>query len=327
MDKKIYGLKIKSEQERMESQSGGAFYCMAKKVILNGGVVYGVILNESMLVGYSRATTLEEILPMRGSKYVQTKVGNTFKNVLEDLKKGNKVLFSGTPCCVNGLLLFLEQARVNMDNLVTCDLVCHGVASPLIFQEFIQYVSNGNLQKVKDFRFRDKCKGWHSHFETYYIDKKYCTNIYAKLFSSGNCLRESCYICKYTNYDRISDITIGDFWGIEKSHPELDDNKGISLLMVNSEKGRVIFEDIKNDVEFFESNKKEISQPQLHNPFCKATTYDEFWNDYQKRQFKYIVFKYGRGGYKGILKSYVINITTKVGVYKLLHNMWMKIKR
>ena len=252
MVKKIFGMKIKNEQERLESQSGGAFYCLARKVILEGGVVYGVVLNEKVVAEYARATTLDELIPMKGSKYVQVNMGNTLENVCEDLKKGKKVFFSGTPCCVAGLLSFLKQVKADTVHLITCDIVCHGVASPLIFRKFIQFVSKDNVREIKDFKFRDKSKGWHSHFETYYFrGKQYCTNNYARLFSSGNCLRESCYECQYANYNRVADITIGDFWGIEKYYPELDDNKGNSLLMFNSDKGLPLFESVKKDIIFW----------------------------------------------------------------------------
>lgn len=328
MVKKIYGMKIKNEQERLESQSGGAFYCLARKVILEGGVVYGVVLNEKVVAEYARATTLDELIPMKGSKYVQVNMGNTLENVCEDLKKGKKVFFSGTPCCVAGLLSFLKQVKADTIHLITCDIVCHGVASPLIFRKFIQFVSKDNVREIKDFKFRDKSKGWHSHFETYYFrGKQYCTNNYARLFSSGNCLRESCYECQYANYNRVADITIGDFWGIEKYYPELDDNKGNSLLMINSDKGLPLFESVKKDIIFWQTDADKIAQPQLQHPFPKAISYDKFWHDYKKHQFGYMIFKYAKGGCKGILKSCVINITTKVGIYGHLHNIWMKIKK
>lgn len=325
MVKDIYGMKIKNEQDRMESQSGGAFYCMAKNVIHSGGVVYGVILNKKMVVEYKRGTTIEDVRLMKGSKYVQADIGDSFEKVLEDLEKGKRVFFSGTPCCVSGLLAALKQRKIDITNLVTCDIVCHGVGSPLIFREFIHYINKGSINNIEHFKFRDKCKGWHSHIATYCLNgKEKSTDIYAKFYASGNCMRESCHKCKYANYNRNSDITIGDFWGIEKYHPEVDDNKGISLLMVNSKKGAEIFKNIRNEIEFFESNEKEVSQPQLNYPFSKVDTYDEFWKDYHNHKFKYIVFKYGRGGYKGIIKNYVKEMTQRVGVYKIIHSILRK---
>lgn len=311
----------------MKSQSGGAFFCIARKFVLDGGIVYGVALNKNFKAEYRRVDNTNDLNALRGSKYVQALVGNIYLDVKNDLQEGKKVLFSGTPCCVSGLNLFLNYKKVDIKQLVTCDIVCHGVASPLIFSEFIKYISHDNSKCIKDFKFRDKCKGWHSHYETYYRNnRKHQSSIYARLFSSANCLRESCYNCQFTNYDRPSDITIGDFWGIEKYHPEWDDNMGMSLLMLNSEKGLTIFDNIKSDIDFFESNEYEISQPQLHHPFPKADTFDDFWNDYKNHKFKYIVFKYGKGGIKGILKSSIIDMTKMVGVYKNVHNVWMKIK-
>lgn len=327
MSEKVYGIKIKDNQERLLSQSGGAFYCMAKNFIVKGGVVYGVALNEDIVAEYKRVDDLHELQSLRGSKYVQAKIGKTFINVKDDLINSRDVLFSGTPCCVKGLLLFLHSKHINTSRLVTCDNVCHGVPSPLIFSEYINYISDNHSKEINNFKFRDKCKGWHSLYETYTINNtKYCSNIYGNLFSSANCLRESCYECKFTNYQRPSDITIGDFWGIEKYYPELDDNLGISLMMINSKKGLDLFDYIKNDIIYFESNEKEISQPQLNHPYPKAKTFDQFWDDYRKRNFKYIIYKYGKGGIKGICRTYLIDFTTKLGIFDALHNIWMKIK-
>ena len=312
----------------MESQSGGAFFAMAREIIKAGGIVYGVSLNEELAAVYKRATELPELASMRGSKYVQVRMDNVYTNVKQDLDCGYRVLFSGTPCCVNGLTSFLEVKKTDCSRLICCDIVCHGVASPLIFSKYIDSISCGGKYRIENFVFRDKEMGWHSHFETYKInEKKYKSTVYAHLFSGANCLRESCYSCQYTNYNRPSDVTIGDFWGIERSHPELDDNKGISLMMLNTGKGMQLFEEAKKVLDVFESDELEISQPQLRNPFPRAATYDQFWKDYHERSFAYMIYQYGKGGWKGILKSSLKKAAKKTGCYNCVHRVWMKIRR
>lgn len=327
MEKKVYGVKLKDSRERMESQSGGAFFAMAREIIEAGGIVYGVSLNEELVAVYKRATEQSELTPMKGSKYVQVRMDNAYTNVAQDLDCGYRVLFSGTPCCVKGLTTFLEVKKIDCSKLICCDIVCHGVTSPLIFSEYIDSISCNRKYKIENFVFRDKEMGWRSCVETYIIDgKKHKSAVYAHLYSGHNCLRESCYGCKFTNYNRPSDVTIGDFWGIERFHPELDDNTGTSLMILNSKKGMELFEETKKVLDVFESNELEISQPPLFKPFPRPVTYNQFWKDYHERDFNYIIYQYGKGGWKGILKSFLKEATKKIGCYNYIHTVWMTIR-
>jgi coenzyme F420-reducing hydrogenase beta subunit len=322
--KKIYGVQLKDKEKKMQSQSGGAFTALAESVLDLNGIVYGVRLNDEMVAVYDSANSKSELSPFKGSKYVQARVGDCFKRVKEDLISGRIVLFEGTPCCVKGLLRFLDV--FDTSNLYTCDIICHGVASPLIYKEYIHYIQK-KYKKIDSFVFRDKQKGWHSNFETFRIgNKKYTKKIYAELFKSATCLRESCYNCPFTNYKRNGDITIGDFWGIENSRPNYDDNTGISLMMINTSKGEMLFEKIKNELFIFESNEEECKQPQLITPALKSQVHDSFWIEYKNKRYSYILFKYGKGGLKEIIKDYLKKLTKHLGLYKYIHNLKIKQK-
>ena len=219
-----------------------------------------------------------------------------FKEVKECLNNNMMVLFTGTPCQIDGLRGFLKN--INLENLLLCDIVCHGVPSPMVFKDYIQYIEEKSGKKVIDYKCRDKSNGWRTHTEkAIYIDKEgknKCEyfDIYKNLFKSHNILRPACHECRYTNLDRCSDITIADYWGIEKVNPEFDDNKGVSLILINSKKGKEIFTKISRYLEFIETNIDNCLQPQLIRPSTASIERDIFWKDYNKYNFDYIIRKY-----------------------------------
>lgn len=302
----VYAVKHKDEKIRRCSTSGGVFTAISDNIFDNNGIVYGAAYNSNMVVCHQRANNKEERNKFRGSKYVQSDLKNTFKEVKELLKEDKHVLFTGTPCQIDGLNSYLKN--INSKKLITCDIVCHGVPSPLIFKNYIELSEQKNKDKIINYYCRDKVNGWHSHTErAIYISgrqdyKSSTMQIYKTLFFSHNILRPSCHKCKYTNLNRCSDITIADFWGIEKSLPEFDDNKGVSLVLVNSDKGREMFGNIKKDINYKVSGTKECLQPQLQYPSRVASTRDEFWEDYKNKGFKFVAKKYGRYNVKNRLK-------------------------
>ncbi len=291
---KIYAAKHKNESIRNESTSGGAFSAISDYILKNNGVVYGVRLNENMVAIHSRATTSEEINRFKGSKYVQSDLNSVFEQVKDDLNNFKMVLFSGTPCQCAGLNSFLEKKGCNQDRLILCDIVCHGVPSPKVFSDYIDLIERENKKKVVNYAFRSKTNGWHRHTEGCMFEdgsqdfssRKMSVN--KKLFYDGNTLRPSCYECRYTSFSRPSDITIADFWGIEKIMPEFDDNKGVSLILVNTQKGNIVFNEIKGDLEIRESDKQGCLQHNLQQPTAKPQNRSEFWKTYRKKGFKYI---------------------------------------
>jgi coenzyme F420-reducing hydrogenase beta subunit len=266
---KIYACKLKDKEKLAESQSGGAFTAIAEEVLKDGGNVYGCGLSEDNLAIYKCITNIDDLIQIKGSKYVQAKLGDAYKQISVDLESGKKVLFSGTPCYVMAVKNFFEKNK-NYENLYTVDLICHGVPSPKAYREYLKYLENKNGSSVLQFVFRDKNKGgWHSHIEkiTYENGKVEYSEDFAQLFYTHYILRDSCGVCRFTSVKRCSDFTVGDFWGIEKSCPELDDNKGCSLMFVNNEKALRLFEKFSVVLDFQEISENEaVQQPNLKAP-------------------------------------------------------------
>lgn len=276
----IYAVRHKDHSELENSQSGGAFSALVEHTLQNKGVVYGVIL-EGLVVKHIRATDKEECSKFKGSKYVQSDLGNVYSQVKNDLKDGRVVLFSGTPCQVAGLSAFLKSTDTS--NLILCDLICHGVPSPRVWGDYARYLENKYKDKIKSVNFRDKSFGWSTKdtYETilFFSGKKIKSTLYLELFYREQTLRPSCGFCKYSSFNRCSDITIGDFWGWEKSLPKEfnSDNKGISLVLVNTIKGKRIFNNIKNNVYFIQSDKKACNQRNLHTSTEHSPKRALFW--------------------------------------------------
>lgn len=241
----------KDEKIRMESSSGGIFTLISELVIQSGGVVFGAEFDENYNVRHSYVDNMEDLQKFRGSKYVQSTIGNSYYDVKKFLEQGRQVLFSGTPCQIAGLKRYL---RKDYDNLICQDIVCHGVPSTYVWEHYKKFIANG--RRISGVKFRDKSTGWKTYSLQIDFDDGSSyndignENSYIKGFVKDFYLRPSCYECKYKTLHRESDITLADFWGIEANEPELDDNKGTSLIFINSDKGRITFEDIKKDIVF-----------------------------------------------------------------------------
>lgn len=249
----------KDEDVRMQSSSGGIFTVLAEKVIGEGGVVFGARFDEQWQVTIDYAETIEGLSAFRGSKYVQARTGNTYIQCEQFLKNGRKVLYSGTPCQIAGLKHYL---RTEYDNLITVDVVCHGVPSPKVWRKYLDEVTS--IANVKGVSMRDKIKGWQNyHFTVEYeengknltLSSPHGENDYMKAFLKDMILRPSCYQCKVRDLRSESDITIGDYWGISGVRPNMNDNKGICLVLVNTEKGKKVFESV--DINYEETTFEE----------------------------------------------------------------------
>lgn len=220
-----------------ESSSGGIFTLFAIEIISKGGVVFGAAFDDNWNVHHIQIDNKEDIGKIRGSKYVQSDLGNTFIKIKKIIKSGQIVLFCGTPCQVDGLLLFLTN--VPKDNLYTIDIVCHGVPSPKIWQKYI-YEKKDILRKIS---FRNKRYGWKTYSLRFdynngtYKSKIFTHDRYMQAFINNLTLRPSCYNCKSKGIVRKSDITLADFWGIEKISGGVNNINGVSLLLVHSKKG------------------------------------------------------------------------------------------
>lgn len=234
----VYAAINKDEEVRMRSSSGGMFHILAKGTIEQSGVVFGARFNNQWEVMHNYTETIEGIEPFLRSKYVQSRIGDTFKQAKQFLDAGRQVLFVGTPCQIGGLKAYLKK---EYDNLLTVDFICHGVPSPKVWREYIGGVRIKD--EILDINFRDKHNGW-KNFElsiTAGTTRIYGTqrgNFYMKGFLNNIYLRKSCYDCLFKEIHRVSDITLADFWGIENVNPEIDDDRGLSAVFVHTNKGQ-----------------------------------------------------------------------------------------
>lgn len=306
-----YAIKHKDFNIRMNSRSGGIFTALSDYILDNKGVTYGVGYKENFVVCYKRAETKEERNNFRGSKYVQSELNDMFKRVKNDLENNRWVLFSGTPCHVAGLVKYLGKKKY--EKLLLVDIVCHGVPSPKMFNDYINYIEKRYNDKVNGFDFRDKNFGWDQSKESFYIKgKKYARTVYSNLFNSCLSFRDSCYNCQFTNLNRPSDITIGDCWGIAENRPDIDDNKGVSLVIINTEKGKFIQENILSNLEYYIIDINDYLQPRLREPNKRSEKVDVFWDDYLNNGFTYIAKKYGTISFfdrvKGKIKRIILRI-------------------
>ena len=298
----VYGARNKNKEIVAQSQSGAVFYTIAMKVIEMGGTVYGAGFDSKFQVEHKRAETIDQVQEFRGSKYVQSTMNAIMNQVLADLINERLVLFSGTPCQVAGLRSFLKLKRMDVSNLLCLDLVCHGVPAPYIWRDNLVDIEKGKKRKIIKVNFRDKTNyGWHSHVETYSFSDNttFSSQHYTKIFYKHLILRQSCSVCYYTNLQRTGDVTICDFWGMKNENPEWDsENKGVSLLMVNTEQGQKILNLIRNDIEYFLCKTEDYIQPNMMHPSEANANRDNFEKDYIRKGFSFVFRKYAVWGIK-----------------------------
>ena len=220
-----------------QSQSGGAFSAIAVQVLNDGGVVYGAAFDQSHLVRHIKVDSVEGLSALRGSKYVQSDLSDIFRQVRSDLRSGTKVLFCGTPCQVAGLRSFIPVTM--QDGLYLVDFVCHGVPSPSVWKDYLDYMSRqGTIVKAN---FRDKSvAGWKEHKETFIYNngKKNVADSFRVLFYKNIMLRHSCSVCPYNIMNHKSDVTIADFWGVDEIVPQMDGPEGTSMVICNTSDGQ-----------------------------------------------------------------------------------------
>lgn len=240
----VYAALNKNEEIRRDSSSGGMFTILAEKVIKDGGVVFGARFTDDWRVEIVPTETIDGLAAFRGSKYLQAQMGSSLVLAKKYLQEGRKVLFSGTPCQIAGLRHYL---RKDYDNLLAVDFVCHGVPSPKVWKMYLDEVSKASQRAISDIKFRDKPQGWkrfnftlsyNESNKSYTISSYNGDNHYMRAFLSDMILRPSCYNCQAKCGRSKSDITLADYWGIDQVHPNMDDDKGTSLLIVRTEKGR-----------------------------------------------------------------------------------------
>lgn len=321
----VYAVKHVDENVRKASTSGGMFTALSDYVLMQDGVVYGAAFTSDFRVCHTKAENSKDRDALRGSKYVQSDLGNVFPEIKEILEEEGEVLFSGTPCQTAGLRAYLKGK--SYPNLITCDLVCHGTPSPLLWLEYVRLLEEKHVSRLEKFNFREKSLGWHSSRAYATFDDgavEYETPLlkgFDSLFYQHIALRPSCHKCPFTNLSRPSDVTIADFWGIEKFKPDFDDNKGVSLLLINSPKGNAVFEEIKDMLIYELSSVDECKQGQNHlkKPASQSPKRALFWSDFQKKGIEFVLKKYTHPTIFSRIKQKIIKpILVKSGLYKII---------
>ena len=251
-EQKAYAAVHKDDEVLAKSTSGGAFTAIADAVFAQGGIVYGAAMLDGMQVKHIRTSGKDDFEGLRSSKYLQSDTGTTYQMVEQDLKQGKTVLYSGTPCQIDGLKNFLGK---DYENLYTVDIVCHGVGSQAYFDKYMDYARE-RYGKIKALRFRSKeYAGWSCGGVVVVVDSSDCLkkipyrdfdNYYYSYFLSGDIYRKSCYSCKYANTNRVGDFTLGDYWGVEALNLPLQTKNGCSLLLVNNRHAMLLLDEIES---------------------------------------------------------------------------------
>lgn len=252
---KAYAAKNTNEETRLASSSGGVFRALAEKTISQNGVVYGAAYGNDNEVEHIAITKSADLIKLQGSKYVQSKLGNAFREIKELLQKDVPVLFSGTPCQIQGLASFLGE---DYKNLVKVEIICHGVPSPLVFRKYRKELEEKHSSKITKINMRSKTEGWQNYRTRYefadgsVLEETLHDNIYMKAFLQNLCLRETCHNCRANDFQSAGDIALADFWGIENVVEGYDDDKGVSLLMLKTKKGENLFNSVKEEFDITE---------------------------------------------------------------------------
>lgn len=342
---KVYAAKNKNEEIRRQSSSGGIFTLLAENVINEGGVVFGARFNENWDVIHSWTDTIEGIAAFRGSKYVQSTIGDTYREAREFLKQGRKVLFSGTPCQIAGLKKYL---RKDYDNLLTVDVVCHGVPSPLVWRTYLDETreqlrakrgvgkksvssSIDELPVITGISFRDKTNGWKKYgfrlryaaseaaentvSAPLYKDEKeiiqpFTRNVFMQGFLANLYLRPSCYACAARSGKSCSDISIADFWGVQNYFPEFDDDRGVGLVLINSVIGAVAYgiAEGQNVEATYEQGLR--GNPCLEHSVTQTDDRIIFWQGFSTKKMRFVGHLYKKQT-PSILKR-VLNKITRI---------------
>lgn len=297
-----------SDEIRAESSSGGVFTALAERVISEGGIIFGAMYNEYWQVVHGSVETEDKLSKLRGSKYVQSDIGNSYIQVKKELQNGRLVLFSGTPCQVSGLKKYLRR---DYNNLLTVDIICHGVPSPSVWKDYlnrllskpkgiVDLLSSRNRPVITDISFRDKTNGWRKYnfvlwgksttktnHPSILLCESASQNLYIRSFIDNYTLRPSCYNCPSKGGKSQSDITLADCWGVWKYHKDIFDDKGVSAVLANTEKGLSIIRKTKTNIidikfsEVYEFNKSysdSVKHPRFYHlfwflyPLCKIYT-------------------------------------------------------
>lgn len=284
-------VKNRNEEIRFKSSSGGAFSALAIGILDDGGVVFGAKFDKEWNVVHDYIESLDDLHLFQGSKYVQSNIGNTYSLAETFLKMGRKVLFTGTSCQIAGLKRFLLR---DYDNLVTADVICHGVPSPMVWRDYLKYIIAENkvkgvssLNDITGISFRSKMTGWRNFSMVitgnngFRIAEAIDKNLFMRGFLDNRYLRPSCYHCPVRKGRSGSDLSLGDYWGVEESYPDFADNMGVSVVLLYN-KEKELLQELDLDCSLIESEYSDAVKWNLCIERSVAETQDRniFWNEY-----------------------------------------------
>ncbi|MCD8348897.1 MAG: Coenzyme F420 hydrogenase/dehydrogenase, beta subunit C-terminal domain [Lachnospiraceae bacterium] len=292
----VYAARVKDRELLERSSSGGAFTAISDYFLEDGNAVVCAIYNyELHQTEFCLVTDKKAREQALGSKYMQSNPGIIYKTTLQWLKdKPDKMLlFVGMGCQADGFRKFAETMRIR-DRVIVVDIICHGTPSPKLWREYANVLENKHNGKIKYLTFKDKRNGWNHPTAVAQINGvEISLREYVKIFYNKCALRPSCHECPYATTERKTDITIGDFWHIEKTIPDFYDPQGTSVFLIHTEQGLELFDRIKDNLEYCISNTEECWQINLERPTEKSPMREQFWSDYQAKGIEFIMKKYG----------------------------------
>ncbi len=296
----VYGARAKDEEIVLQSSSGGVFSLLAKRIIEESGIVWGAGFDDDFNVVHKFIDKAEDISLLTVSKYVQSQVGSSYKEVLKELLTGRKVMFVGTPCQCAGLHAFLGK---EYENLIMVDFVCHGVPSPKLYKKYLEEISGG--KKIIRVNFRQKTKGADGYVmgldlaDSTVYRSPVAQDPYMLAYAQDITLRKSCYACFSKDLHSVADLTLGDFWGLDETDSPLADKQGVSLVMANTDKGKKVFYDISGGLE---TDCRTLDEASRRNPCIVASVKrnplrDKYLRDMDRLDIKKLTDKYCGSSY------------------------------
>lgn len=314
--KQSYAVIAKDDLIREKSSSGGMFSVIANQVINSGGVVCGAAYNDDWSVKHIIVDNVDDLSKLRTSKYVQSEIYAILPDIKAILEQGRQVLFVGTPCQVNGVSTFLGK---DDPNLFLADIICHGAPSPMVWRKYIATKENGGIRSVN---FRDKTFGW-AKFATK-IDyangvylKCFKEDLYMKFFLLNLVLRPSCYNCFSKHPNKLADMTLGDFWGIDDVLPQINDDKGVSAVIVNSPKGKFLFDSIKDELVAHKVDFEQVAQG-------NSALYESVKMPKKRSECMAMLTSKEKPDFEKILKKVTVPPLHKRGVRKIIRILGIK---
>lgn len=327
----IYAVRNQDTAAVRKSSSGGVFTLLAKWILSQGGVVYGVGFDDAFSVKHMRGQTVSKVQKFRTSKYVESDISEVYQHIGEDLKTGLTVLLTGTPCQISGVTRYLNFRRIPVASLYTCDNICHGVPSRKVWEDYLKILKSnyiGTDDEITMINMRSKKVSWKEKQMDISLRKGNIDSVikdfsFNRIFASLYATRPSCFNCHFNSYLRPSDITLGDFWTGETAGLKFDISQGVSEILVNTPKGKQLFNLIKDQASIQPLTQKEGWQPHLEYSARPPKKYREFWKDYKSTSDKELVLrKYMKGSLLTRMIRILSPVLRKTGLYNLAGKMY-----